>query len=281
VLLATTAAAFFGAQAVLARRSMRHVDAQTGAMITIVTATTVFWMLGAFRFQADWWRSPAVWVFVVNGFVHPTVSMFLSFEANRRMGATVSAAIAGTTPLFAAAGAVLGLGEHVTPQILLGTLGTVAGIIVLSWARGGRKEWAHSALFFPLGAAAVRAFNQVWTRFGLSLLPLPLFAATVSFSVASLASVAGYRATHGRLPLRLPLAGVAWAALGGLTVVVAILCMFSALNLGAVVVVSPVVSAYPLFTLFWSLLFRQETLHTRILVGVALVVGGVILISLR
>jgi drug/metabolite transporter (DMT)-like permease len=281
LLLALLAAALFGAQAVLARRSLRHVDPQTGAMITICTSTLVFWSVYLWRMEPAHWRSAALWVFLSNGLLHPVLSMFLSFEANRRMGATLSATIAATTPLFATAGAVLGLREGLSLELVLGTLGIVLGIVVLSWVGSATRGWPLAALAFPTGAALVRAFNHVWGRFGMLLLPAPLFAATLSFSVSAMLAVGTYGARFGRLPTRLPRRGLAWGALSGLTVSGAILSMYSALATGGVVVVSPIVSTYPVFTLLFSLLFRQEAFSRRILAGVALVVGGVLLIGLR
>jgi drug/metabolite transporter (DMT)-like permease len=48
---------------------------------------------------------------------------------------------------------------------------------------------------------------------------------------------------------------------------------------GQVVVVSPIIAAYPLFTLLTALMFRQERLSAKLALGVILVVGGVALIS--
>ena len=48
-----------------------------------------------------------------------------------------------------------------------------------------------------------------------------------------------------------------------------------------VIVVSPIVATFPLFTFFISLLFRQEVLSMRVMVGVILVVGGVTWITLQ
>jgi len=46
-----------------------------------------------------------------------------------------------------------------------------------------------------------------------------------------------------------------------------------------VVVVSPIIAAYPFFTLLTALLFKQERLSAKLVLGVFLVVGGVTLIS--
>jgi drug/metabolite transporter (DMT)-like permease len=280
LLVSLAAACLFGAHAVIVQRGLRYVDAQTGAMITICTAALIFWGLFVWRAPSAPWRSPAVWVFASNGLLHPMVSMLLSFEANRRMGATVSATISATTPLFAAGAAVLLLGERLSLALVLGILGIVCGIAVLSGSRRSARSWGLASLVFPFGAALVRAFNHVWGKFGLTLLSAPLMAATLSFSVSGSLAVLTYRARTGRLPLRLPRGALFWYGLSGITVSGAILCMYTALALGAVVVVSPVSNTFPLFTLAWSLLFRQEAFSRRIGVGVVLVVAGVLLIGL-
>ncbi len=73
--------------------------------------------------------------------------------------------------------------------------------------------------------------------------------------------------------------GARWFVLTGVLNGLAILGLYSALNVGRVVVVSPVVATYPLFTFAISLLLRIERLGPRIALGVALVVSGVIAIS--
>ena len=61
---------------------------------------------------------------------------------------------------------------------------------------------------------------------------------------------------------------------------VAIACMYGGLALGRVVVVSPIVASYPLFTLLTAWVFREELLTRKSVLGVLLAVSGVALISL-
>jgi drug/metabolite transporter (DMT)-like permease len=279
-LLALFAAALFGLQAVLARRSLSFVDAQTGTMISIVTAALIFWAIAPWKMRAEFWLTPAVWIFGFNGLIHPTVSMYLSFEANKRMGPTVSSSVAATTPMFATAGAVAGLGEPLSAEILLGTCAVVAGVIGLSWRRGGVGAWPLAALFFPLGAAVVRAFNHVWTRFGLGVLDDPHFALTVSFSVAAVVSLAAWLQRSRTRKKEINFPGLFWGVASGVTVAVAVGAMYVALSTGLVVVVSPLINTYPLFAMALALLVGQEFPNLRILIGVVLIVGGVTLISL-
>jgi drug/metabolite transporter (DMT)-like permease len=281
ILYATMAAAFFGAQVVLTMRSLTYVDPQTSSTISMGTCVLVFWLLAPFMLRAEYFRNPGMWIFFANGLIHPLFSMYLAFEATKRMGATVSATIAATAPLFSAAGAMLALGEHLTLAILAGTLGTVVGIMVLSWKRQGPTNWALSALLFPIGAAAIRGANHIVGKFGLEILPSPYFASLVSFTVSFTGAVLIYRYREGKLPLKLPSQGLKWSGLSGLSIALGVLCMYSALHTGLVIVASPIISTYPLFTFFISLLARQEALSMRVLVGVILVLGGVIWISIQ
>jgi drug/metabolite transporter (DMT)-like permease len=281
ILYATMTAAFFGGQVVLTMRSLNFVDPQTSSMISMGTCVVVFWLLAPFLLRIEYFLNPGMWVFFANGLIHPLFSMYLAFEATKRMGATVSATIAATAPLFASAGAVLALGEHLTVALLTGTLGTVVGVMVLSWKRQGPTNWALSALLLPIGAAAIRGTNHMVGKFGLEMLPSPYFASLVSFTVSFIGAILIYRYRLGTLPLKLHRQGLKWGGLSGLSIAMGVLCMYTALHTGLVIVASPIISAYPLFTFLISLISRQEAFSLRVLAGIVMVVGGVTWISLQ
>jgi drug/metabolite transporter (DMT)-like permease len=72
-----------------------------------------------------------------------------------------------------------------------------------------------------------------------------------------------------------------WFVLAGVTNAGAIFTLNSALMLGQVVLVSPLVATYPLFTMLGSKLFyRSDPISGRMLLGVALTVPSVIVITL-
>jgi len=281
ILYAAFAAFCFGGQVVVTMRSFTYVDPQTSSMISIGTCVVIFWLLSPFLLKAEYLANPGIWIFFVNGLIHPLFSIYLAYEAAKRMGPTVSATISATAPLFATAGAVLVLGEHITIMLLMGTIGTVVGIMVLSWKEQGRRDWALWALILPIGAAVIRGINHNLGKFGLEMLPSPYFAGLVSFTVSFIGSVLIYRLRIGSLPFILPPRGLMWSGLAGGLIAMGVLSMYSALNHGRVVVVSPIIATFPVFTLVISLLFRQERFRLRILAGVALVMGGVIWICIQ
>jgi len=281
ILYAAFAAVCFGGQVVVTMRSLTHLDPQTGSMISIGTCVVVFWLLSPFLLKAEYFANPGMWIFFVNGLIHPLFSLYLAYEGTKRMGPTVSSTISATAPLFATAGAVLVLGEHITIMLLMGTMATVVGIMVLSWRRQGPKDWALWALILPIGAALIRGVNHNLGKFGLEMLPSPYFAVLVSFTVSFIGSVFIYRLRIGNLPFILPPRGLMWSGLAGVLIAIGALSMYSALNYGRVVVVSPIIATFPVFTLVVSLLFRQERFRLRRLVGVALVMGGIIWICIQ
>ncbi len=89
-----------------------------------------------------------------------------------------------------------------------------------------------------------------------------------------------YRLRTGTLVVRIPRAGLGYLVLTGVIIAVAVLCMYGGLAAGRVVVVSPIIAAYPVFTLLTALMFKQESLTLKLAAGVLLVVGGVALVSL-
>jgi transporter family protein len=135
------------------------------------------------------------------------------------------------------------------------------------------------ALLFATGAAIVRGINHTLGKWGLETMPNVFMAGFVSFSVSFCGALLVYRLRTGTLVVRLPREGLGYFILTGAIIAVAILCMYGGLVTGQVVVVSPIIAAYPLFTLLTALMFKQESLSVKIALGVILVVGGVALIS--
>jgi uncharacterized membrane protein len=176
----------------------------------------------------------------------------------------------------------LALGETLTLTVALGTFFTVAGVILLSWNRQGISTIVKSALLFATGAAVIRGINQTVGKFGLNFMPNPFMAGFISFIVAFFSAILWYRFRNGHLPLpyRLHRKGVLLFTLTGVGIGIAVWCMYGALALGQVVVVAPIVGAYPMFALLTAVIFKQESVTRRIVMGVFIVVGGGVLISI-
>ncbi len=280
VLLALVAACLFGVSTVTAKRGLLVVHPQAASLVVIGTVVALYLLSSPLWMRAQDWFTLGFWIFVLNGLMHPFLSMYLALEATARTGPTVAATLSGTAPLFAAFTAIAFLGESINAWISLGTAATVVGVMTLSWSPKGTGTLLRLALLFATGAAIVRGLNHTIGKWGLETMPNVFMASFVSFSVSFCGALLVYRLRTGSLVVRIPRAGLGYFVLTGMIIAVAVLCMYGGLATGRVVVVSPIIAAYPVFTLLTALMFKQESLTLKLAAGVLLVVGGVALVSL-
>ena len=279
VLLALAAACLFGVSTVTAKRGLMIVHPQAGSLVVIGTVVILYLATSPLWMQAKDWFTAGFWIFVLNGLIHPFLSMYLALEATARTGPTVAATLSATTPLFAALTAIVFLGESINTWISLGTIATVMGVMMLSWSPKGAGTLLRITLLFATGAAIVRGLNHTIGKWGLESMPNAFMAGFVSFSVSFFAALLVYRLRTGTFVVRIPRAGLGYFVLTGAIIAVAVFCMYSGLVTGQVVVISPIIAAYPVFTLVTALIFKQESLSRKLALGVSLVLAGVVLIS--
>jgi drug/metabolite transporter (DMT)-like permease len=278
--LATVAAALFGAALVTTHSGLRHVDAAAGARVSIPTATVLLWLIFPWA-ELSGWHLTAAAVFGLVGVFFPAAVTLLTFEANRRLGPTVTAAIGSTAPLFAVLGAVLFLAEPLGGRTLGATALIVLGVAALTRTPGPRViERPRGGLWLAWSAALLRALAQVLSKAGLALWPSAYAAALVGYTVSSAA--VWCTALRGARSGVFNRAGIAWFAVTGTLNGAAVLCLYSALNHGPVSLVSPIAATYPLFTFMLSALFlRGERLTVGLIAGVTLTVAGVAVLVAR
>ena len=281
VLVSLASAVAFGGSGVAAKRGLAHVDPLAGSVVAVGTCFLAYLLLAPFWMRAEDWFTAGFWVFALMGIIQPSLSMYLANEAYSRAGATVTSTFAATAPLFAAALAIVFLGERLTLAIAAGTLLTVLGIVALSWSpRGSRQQrLVAAALVFATATAAIRGFNHFIGKIGMELLPNAFMAAFCTFAVSFVILAATYRWRRGRWPGGLPSAGLRYFGIMGLCIAAGIGLLFAALLMGQVIIVSPIVGIYPVFTLLASVALGDERFTGKVLAGVGLVVVGVGFVS--
>ncbi|TMH41426.1 MAG: DMT family transporter [Betaproteobacteria bacterium] len=279
--LALLASAFLGTAVVIANVGLRYLDPARGALVSIPSTTLLFGVLALFLFRGEGWNAAAFAIFAAVGLIFPALVTFLNFASNRLAGPTIAGTISSTTPLFAALGAILFLGEPLSSAATAGTAAIVLGVIALT-ARGSGppRSWAAWVILLPLAGAAIRGGAQAAVKGGLMLWPDPFIAALVGYCVSSVTIFAANRAFVPRPNAPLARRGVFWFIAVGVCNGLGVLAMYAALNSGRVSVVSPLVATYPLVTLMFSAIFlREERFGPRVLLGVALTVAGVVVLA--
>ena len=234
IVISLASAIAFGGSGVAAKRGLAHVDPLAGTVVAIGTCFLAYLALAPFWMRAEDWFTAGFWVFALMGIIQPSLSMYLANEAYSRAGATVTATFAATAPLFAAALAIVFLGERLTLTIAAGTLLTVLGIVTLSRTpRGsGRQRLVAAALVFATATAAIRGFNHFIGKIGMELLPNAFMAAFSSFAVSFVVVAAAYRWQRGSWPGRIPPAGLRCFVVTGLCIGAGMGFLFAALLTG-------------------------------------------------
>lgn len=280
-LLALTAALLYGLSGQLVKLGLDHLDARRG--VTISSGTTALTYLLVAPLWLNWQdaTNPAIFIFAGFGLFHPLLSRYMAYEANRHVGATVSSTFQSFSPLFSVAAAVVLLNERPDGLMVLGTLIAVAGAAYIYWQPQVARKLMRAAVLLAFGAMALRALNNVVGKAGLELLPNPMMAAFTAYGVSWLIAVAGLRFSPPRTPAPVSRAGLGWFALVGVITTGASACLYGALLHGEVVVVAPIMAAYPFFVMLMGWLLRIERLTARNVTGVLVVVAGVVLITLR
>ena len=283
ILLALTSATLFAVSILVLHQGLHHADSETGSLIQIAATALCYWLLAPWLVENWYWFTPAAAFFAVVGLFKPFLSANASLLSVHYLGPTPTSTLAATSPLFAAALGVFFLGEHLTLPIVLGTMAIMAGSIVLAqqggWGR--RTAWPLWALLLPLAAALIRTSGDVLTKFAMLDLPSPYFAGLVSFTVSLIIAMLVYGARRRALPKLGPAHGTGWFVLAGVINGISVYCLNTALKLGEVIVVIPLVSASPFLTLLLSIfLVRREIITRNSLLAVLLVVPGVIMITL-
>jgi drug/metabolite transporter (DMT)-like permease len=275
--LALGSAGFFGLALVLTQIGLRHLRPLLGASVSVPTTTLIFIALSPLTIDVANFRSDSALLFALAGLLFPAVVTLLTFEANRRLGPSLTGALGNLTPLFAVLLAFLLLGETPRPGQIAGIAIILAGVLLLLWnprsAAGPLLGWA---IALPLLAALIRGLVQPVVKLGLEGWPNPFAATLIGYIVSASVILTFAVLREGAAALRVPLRGRLIFSLVGLCNGLAMLSMYAALAGGPIALVAPLVACYPLATLvFARLLLGPGGFGRRAAAGVAVVVAGV------
>lgn len=261
---------------------MQYSTPITMTCVSFATQTITLWTAVFLTGGIPQVSPAAVFSFVIVGFMMPVVR-FLTYTGIAKIGAARSASLRATYPLVSALIAIAFLDEEVTRVVILGTLLVVAGIFLISWQPENKtltsRRWY---VIFPLTAAFLAGIVSPIARYGLRLSHEPVFFAALVGAV-SLGTYLGFLAmpvTRVR-PLWAPQALKPFV-MAALLETAGFLLLTTALSVGQVVFVTPIVATSPMWVVLWlSLVARDlERVHTRTVLGTCLVVAGTIAISL-
>lgn len=287
----------FGSATIFARLGMGRVGPMPVTLLSLITSFLASGLLAAIFAPTDFITLPLIvlaWCLMLGTF-NFLGGRNLSYLAVGRIGAARTGAIVGTSAVFASILAITVTGERPHWVVLIGTVVVVAGLAtalgrnILESAGGGRGTSGTSRValigyLLAFGAACCYGTTNVVVRALTLDYTSPLVVSTISlfFGVLLVAPVAGRQAMASLGVARRSPGFLAFAALSGLAAAVGVNCTYFALQRAEVVVVAPIVSANPLFTLLLAALFLsvQENVNRWLVAGTAVTVSGVALVVL-
>ena len=284
----------FGSATIFARLGMPRVGPMPVVFISLCFSFAASGILAAIFVSADFAALPLIviaWCVMLGAF-NFLGGRNLSYLAVGRIGAARAGAIVGTSAVFASILAISFTGERPHWVVIVGTLVVVAGlgtalgksIVETAGGEGARRRGAMLGYMLAFGAACCYGTTNVVVKQLTIDYTSPLVVSTISlfFGVLLVAPVA-FRESMASLPEARRSPGfLVYAGLSGLAAATGVNCTYYALQLAPVVVVSPIVSANPLFTLLLASLFlsRQENVNRWLVLGTFITVAGVALVVL-
>jgi len=268
---------------VLVRLGVRRSNIFAAMLMSYLVSVTCIWTYLVATTPLVFLRSRAMVYFLISGCLQPLFARALFYEGITRIGVARAGPLRGAEPLFATIIAVVLLHERPGIMVYLGTALIMGSLWLISGSRGGAAKWRLVDAALPLGAGLVSAVSQTLRKEGLKILPNP-FVATAIVTSTSLALLISFILLTKRVNLlRMPRQSFLFFVAAGCVAVSAQVTNFIAIGQGDLSVIIPLLNTTPLFTVLFSGLFLRslETLSPRIVVGASLMVGGVVLITLR
>jgi len=268
---------------VLVRLGVRRSNIFAAMLMSYLVSVTCIWTYLVATTPLVFLSSPAMVYFLISGCLQPLFARALFYEGITRIGVARAGPLRGAEPLFATIIAVVLLHERPGIMVYLGTALIMGSLWLISGSQGGAAKWRLVDAALPLGAGLVSAISQTLRKEGLKILPNP-FVATAIVTSTSLALLISFILLTKRVNLlRMPRQSFLFFVAAGCVAVSAQVTNFIAIGQGDLSVIIPLLNTTPLFTVLFSGLFLRslETLSPRIVVGASLMVGGVVLITLR
>lgn len=266
---------------ILLKKGMAHGNPVTAIVVSLAINVVTFWGFVFMALPVDEILRPELLLFVLVGLIQPGGTRFLAYVSVEKVGVAVTAPLRATTPLFSSLLAIAVLGEELTPAVAAGTALVVCGVALLSMREEKTGAWRNVLVALPLLSAFVAGSTQVIRKIGLARIALPILGAAVTTGTSFVAVALSLLVSRKWSMVRFNRASLGYFVLAGCAVTLGVASVYMSLYLSDVVIVAPLASLSPLYSLALSALFLREVevITVRRVAAAILIVLGVVLIT--
>ena len=266
---------------ILLKKGLAHGNPITAIVISLAINVLAFWSFVFAVLPLDEILSPELLIFVLVGLIQPGGTRYLAYLSVEKVGVAVTAPLRATTPLFSSLMAIMVLNEQLTAAVAGGTTLVVCGIILLSMREEKTGGWMNIFVALPLLSAFVAGSTQVIRKIGLAQISLPILGAAVTTGTSFLAVALSLTVSRKWSTLDFNRQSLGYFLFAGCAVTLGVASVYMSLYLSDVVIVAPLTSLSPLYSLVLSAVFLREVevITTRRVVAAGLIVLGAVLIT--
>jgi drug/metabolite transporter (DMT)-like permease len=274
--LAFITSVLYASALVSARAGMRYSNPTTVTLVSILMQNLILWAAVFLTSGLPSVPATGILLFTLVGIFQLGVRL-LAYTGVNKIGASRSSALQSVSPLVSATIAITILCEQTSLLIMVGTFLVVAGIILVSWKPEEQlRDFRRWHLLLPIGAAFLTGINHPVRRYVLTMANEPLFFAALmgTVSLGGFLVYLSFSPQSHRLVWNRQAIGPFLAT--GLFETLSILFIITAIGLGRVVVVVPIATSYPVWSLIQARIFLRdiEAINWRIVAGILSVVAG-------
>jgi len=282
VLLALAAGSTWAIGMTVAKPALRHIDALSYMLRRWILVVPLALLYAGVTGTLSFPNTYAVSMAALAGAIDSALGGLFYLMALERTPAYQATTLASTAPLWGVTSAILFLGEPPRWQVLVAAVFVVAGAYFLLGRRMSVRRHLSGSLLALLAGLLWGLAETVPSKLALQhgLSPSSLL---FVFSCAGVGTIAVMTPLlRRRFPRRVDRTGLALTALAGVGgAFLGWLFWLSSLSQAPASLISPVRGSTLVFALVYSSLFLRERLTGRALLGAALVLGGVLLVSFR
>jgi drug/metabolite transporter, DME family len=273
----------WAADSVLVRFGLRKSNIFAAMLVSYTVSVTCVWTYLVATTSLDFLASPAMIYYLISGCIQPLIARALFYEGITRIGVARAGPLRGSEPLFAAAIGMAVFHEQPGWLVVFGTILIVASLWLISGRQAAGKKWRLIDAVFPIGAAVLSAVSQSLRKQALKIVPDPFVAVAVVTTVSLMLLLGFVVATKRSEQLKMGREGFRFFLCASIIATTAQVANFIALGRGEISVIIPLLNTTPLFSVLFSAVFLRnvETVSSRVVLGAALMVGGVVLITAR